>query len=98
MVLLHVVVQMALRQERLLAGEHGTNVGSFSSVQSHVGFQISFLVEGFVASFERAHKVSPTLMLLQVDLEPLLSAERLVTARVGALKLALLGVDHHVVG
>ena len=57
----------------------------FSSVQSHVGLEVSFLIESFAASLVRTDEVLDAIVLLDMDIESLDATVGLIAALDGAL-------------
>lgn len=75
-----VVIEVALRGERLAAALRLAMVWLLSRVQPQMSLEIAFLVERLVAIFERADEVLRPIVLLQVHFEALLPTVRLVAA------------------
>jgi hypothetical protein len=92
-----VVVEMALGRETLLAARVSTVVGFLTRMQSKMGFQVSFLVKGFAAPFERTDEVFDAVVLFYMDVQSLDARVRLIAALDRTLVLLDGRMDLHVV-
>lgn len=72
-------------------------VGPLASVNAHMSFQVSFLVEGSLASRFRTDIFFLAYMSLQVDLQPLRSTVRLPAAFICASERLVFHVSLNVI-
>ncbi len=66
--LCNVVVKVALSCELSGASLLLAQIRPLTSVQAHVRFKVSFLVESFAASFDRTYEVATSLVLFEMNL------------------------------
>lgn len=97
MLLFNVVVKVALSCELSGASLLLAQIRPLTSVQTHVRFKVSLLVESFAASFDRTYKVATSLVLFKMNLQSLGSTVRLSTSLIGTLVVFELFVGFDVV-
>ena len=80
--LLNVIIEVTLRAKRARAPGNIAMIGPLSSVDSHVGFEITFFIESASATFLGADELLEAKMSLEMDIESDLSAVGLVASLV----------------
>ena len=97
MQLLKVIVEVTLCRELFITPGRFALVRTFARVEPEVGLEIPLLEKRFAAVLDGADEVPLSLVLVDVDLQALLSGVGLIAVGVGTLEHTLLLVDRGVV-
>ena len=78
--LVKVIIQVALRCEGALTALGGAVIGLFTSVQSQMRLEVTFLVESLAAVLKWTDEVTLALVLFEMHLKALLPTVALIAA------------------